>query len=259
MPEGIPMDDSRLQSALQSTLFWGCLCMVATIVLTVVAVMIHDFRWILVFAWPFAGVAVWEIARVIFTSRFVVRAITAVATVISGAMLLWLYAALAPIELPGSIATESPKAIPLLTPSLTKIITSTSLMAGYQCKTDGIVPTQKKMDKTAENFKKYIERYAGIFGFKATIQRVEGGNKAELIPDLSIYLHTRETFPRKITLDIRRIGKNIVGVYSGEFIDNWLIQYFVRKPLVPDSRQETDLRSLIEDLAEVNKGDCELL
>jgi hypothetical protein len=252
------MDDSRLQSALQSTLFWGSLCMFATIVLTVVAVMIHDFRWILGFAWPFAAVAVWEFARVVFTSRFVVLTTTGVATVISGAMLLWLYAALAPLEMPGYVAAETPSVTAPPTPSPAKIITSTSLLAGYRCKTDGVVPTQKKIDKTAENFKKYIERYADTFGFKASVLKVEGGNKAELIPSWPMY-EKRISVPRKITFDIRRIGKNLVGVYTGEFIDNWLVQYFARKPLVPDSKQETALLSLVEDLAEVNKGDCELM
>jgi hypothetical protein len=54
---------SLLLATLQSTFLWGCICMVATIVFAVVAVMIHDVRWLLIFAWPFATFAVWEFAR----------------------------------------------------------------------------------------------------------------------------------------------------------------------------------------------------
>jgi hypothetical protein len=85
-----------LQAALQSTLFWGALCMCATIVLTVVAVMIHDFRWILMFAWPFAAVAAWEFSRTIFVRKVVVLSATGISTAVSGALLFWLYFALAP-------------------------------------------------------------------------------------------------------------------------------------------------------------------
>ena len=47
-----------LLATLQSTFLWGCICMVATIFFAVVAVMIHDVRWLLIFAWPFATFAV---------------------------------------------------------------------------------------------------------------------------------------------------------------------------------------------------------
>jgi hypothetical protein len=85
-----------LQAALQSTLFWGCVAMVAAIVLAVAAAMIHDFRWGLIFAWPFAVLAVWEFVRYFSKKKIVVRSTAGASVVIFGALLGWLYSALAP-------------------------------------------------------------------------------------------------------------------------------------------------------------------
>jgi hypothetical protein len=41
-------------------------------------------------------------------------------------------------------------------------------------------------------------------------------------------------------------------------LDSLIIQYLARKSLVPDSLQERSIRKVIEDLADVKKGDCEL-
>ena len=45
--------------AFQSTLLWGCIGTAVAVVLTVVAAMMRDIRWILIFAWPFASFAGW--------------------------------------------------------------------------------------------------------------------------------------------------------------------------------------------------------
>jgi hypothetical protein len=47
----------------QSNLFWGSVGAVIAILITVVATMIKDIRWLLAFAWPFATLAIWEFSR----------------------------------------------------------------------------------------------------------------------------------------------------------------------------------------------------
>jgi len=97
-PPKPPSLPSRLQSGLQSTLFWGSLSMVAAIVIAVVAAVIHDIRWILIFAWPFAVFAAWEFARNLSSKTSVVRTSTAVAGLILAALLYGLYVSLAPLD-----------------------------------------------------------------------------------------------------------------------------------------------------------------
>jgi hypothetical protein len=87
---------ASFQSALQSTFFWGCVALVAAIVFTVLAAMIHDIRWLLVLAWPFAVFAAWEFARTCTKRSDVVRAVTNASAIIAGVGLGWLYFALAP-------------------------------------------------------------------------------------------------------------------------------------------------------------------
>jgi len=86
----------RLQPILQSTLLWGCACMFATITLTVIAVTVHDFRWTLGIAWPFAVVGVWEFARLFFTKRRTVVLSTFAGAIISAIIVGWMYFDLAP-------------------------------------------------------------------------------------------------------------------------------------------------------------------
>jgi hypothetical protein len=94
----------------QSTFFWGCAGSVLAIILTVVAAMSHDDRWLLLFAWPFAAFAIWEFARTWSISRNIIWSITFLGAVLSGLLLVWLYMSLAPIEhlakAPSEIDTE---------------------------------------------------------------------------------------------------------------------------------------------------------
>jgi hypothetical protein len=53
--EGVPWFESNL--------FWGPLGLASGIILTVVAAMKHDLRWLLWFAWPCFGVAIWWLAK----------------------------------------------------------------------------------------------------------------------------------------------------------------------------------------------------
>ena len=102
------MESGRLQPALQSTFFWGCIAMVAAIVLAVVAAMIHDIRWVLIFAWPFAIFAAWEFARICSTKKSVVLSAAGIAIVITGVLLGWLYFALAPTKIAIDSVPDAP-------------------------------------------------------------------------------------------------------------------------------------------------------
>jgi hypothetical protein len=97
----------------QSTLLWGCIGAFLAIVVTVVATMVKDIRWLLLAAWPFAVFAAWEFARTWSNRRTVVWSISFSATIIIGALLGWLYLALAPKE---EQTTEKPRP-PIAQPS----------------------------------------------------------------------------------------------------------------------------------------------
>jgi hypothetical protein len=79
----------------QSTFFWGCAGAFITIVVTVVAAMVKDLRWLLVFAWPFAGLAIWEFSRT-WSSPLITKWATGIGAVVAGVVLLALYVWIAP-------------------------------------------------------------------------------------------------------------------------------------------------------------------
>jgi hypothetical protein len=62
------------------------------------AVMIHDVRWLLIFAWPFATFAVWEFARAFSKRRAIIQGWTVTAALLAAFLLGWLYWALAPTD-----------------------------------------------------------------------------------------------------------------------------------------------------------------
>lgn len=95
----------------QSTFFWGCLSVVITIVATVLATMIKDLRWLLIFAWPFAIGAFWEFSRTWTTVRRA-KWITIAGTVISGMMIVFLYVILTPSMPPASANNSSESIYP---------------------------------------------------------------------------------------------------------------------------------------------------
>jgi hypothetical protein len=57
------MPDTRRVSWYESGLFWGCFSFAAALVLAVIAAMLKDLRWLLILAWPFAGVSCWVVCR----------------------------------------------------------------------------------------------------------------------------------------------------------------------------------------------------
>lgn len=79
----------------QSTLLWGALSVAITVILTVVAAMVKDFRWLLIVAFPFCCVAIWEIFKAIKSSR-IRWVLIVISSLIAAAGLAWLYVALRP-------------------------------------------------------------------------------------------------------------------------------------------------------------------
>jgi hypothetical protein len=94
----------------QSTLLWGCVGAVLTIVLTVVAAMIKDLRFLLIVAWPFAIIAGWEFARAANLKR--VRFVTIIGAAFSALMLLGLDIYLKPNASENALAIASPITVP---------------------------------------------------------------------------------------------------------------------------------------------------
>jgi hypothetical protein len=74
--------------------FWGAAGTCITIVLTVVAAMTKDLRWLLILAWPFSGIAIWDAARAwssARTTRLTTAQLTITGLIISGLCLSGLY------------------------------------------------------------------------------------------------------------------------------------------------------------------------
>lgn len=87
---------SALEHLRQSTFLWGCVGAFLAIILTVIAAMSHDIRWLLGFAWPFMTFAVWEFARTGLSNKKMIAGITVGGAILSIGALGWLYTSLAP-------------------------------------------------------------------------------------------------------------------------------------------------------------------
>ena len=81
-------------------MLWGCVSLAATIILTVVGVMLKDVRWVLFLAWPFASIAVWEFSRLRRAKH--VGVITAIGGVLTLVLVAVIY-----LSLPGAPRPES--------------------------------------------------------------------------------------------------------------------------------------------------------
>ena len=242
----------RLQALLQSTLFWGSACMFATIVLTVVAVMIHDARWLLFVAWPFACFAVWEFARLIFPRRRIATAVTVALNFGAAALLGWLYVAIAPTDIiTAAVQTQEKKAPKLQTSSLD----STWSRTYYRCKWNGVTPDQKALEKATAAFRQYIGVYAETIQAVVTFPPIKGGDKAELRPNATIP-DAMGNFA-EITFETRRLGKDLLGIFTAKFKQD-LYGAVANQKMQADSDLEKRIRKRIEDLTGVSPGDCEL-
>jgi hypothetical protein len=265
------MEESEAQTVAppwyQSTLLWGCIGAFLSIVLTVVAAMMKDIRWLLFLAWPFAVFAAWEFVRTWSSRTVVVLSVTCLATVVIGALLAWLHFVLAPPSSPITADLDASKVAQMAPPKSTaapapspspqdRKVEATQSEAIYKCKTVGN-PDRKTLEKNSADFKKYMEVYADTFGYKANILKVPGGDKAELTAGTP-YGKKNMGSTTKASFEVRRIGKDLVGMFTVEFEDTFFGRIYAAEPLVPDSPAEIRIRKRIEDLAGVEKGDCEL-
>jgi hypothetical protein len=241
----------RLQNILQSTLLWGSVCMFATIVLTVVAVMVHDFRWILGLAWPFAAAAIWEFSRLYFSRRTIIIAVTSVFSMASAALLGWLYLALAPSEV---LPPPPPPPPPSKETKPGSVVSSTFGWTEYKCKWDGVMPDQKAQDRNTAAFRRYISILAETMGGNVAFPKILGGDKAEITPKPG---DNRWGNYSKLSFEIRRLGKDLLGIFAAEFVND-PFKVISNQVMQPDSDFESRIRKRIEDVAGVRKGECEL-
>jgi hypothetical protein len=101
----------------EGTMLWGAGGSAIAIVLTVIAAMKHDLRWLLIFAWPFATLAVLAICRAVLNRKALVVTLTCFLSVACALALhkldLWL---VLPDDARPKLTVQSPIASsPLLT------------------------------------------------------------------------------------------------------------------------------------------------
>jgi hypothetical protein len=130
-----------------------------------------------------------------------------------------------------------------------KKLEATAGRANYKCKTDGTTPTPEQAAKDKADFQSYIAAWANFHGFKAPLlSEVPGGLKAE-VPSLTAYSE-----PSKRTFQIVKIGKELFGTYSADYVN----YNTAATPMTPNSPLESQVHKAIEGLAKVETGDCEL-
>jgi hypothetical protein len=107
----------------ESNLLWGPLALAIAIILTVIAAAKHDLRWLLWFAWPCSGVAIWWLAK----RTREVWPITLLGSALAGVCLLYLGNWLkpsAPAAISTSTALPSPRSDQTLPPTSSSHSTS---------------------------------------------------------------------------------------------------------------------------------------
>jgi hypothetical protein len=180
------MGESETQVATpwyQSTLFWGCAGAFLAIVLTVLAAMMKDIRWLLFFAWPFATFAAWEFARAISNRRMIVVGATGLTAAVTGAMLGWLYLGLAPystyfVSSPKNDSQDNQKT------ETDNKLASTFGKTIFRCARPKQIAGQdlKKLKaETKQNLKAMGEK----FGLSIDLKDIENGIALEMTPKTS--------------------------------------------------------------------------
>ena len=143
------------------------------------------------------------------------------------------------------------KPVPSIVNSAPRTVTAIFSKAYYNCKTKESVLDKAAIEKNSASFKAYIEPYAEDYGYKPpTITVVPGGDKVELVP----LKNPPVNVPTKRIFQIVRVGKELTGVYSAEY----LISTYGDYPLVPNSGAEATIRKIVAGLAGIEPGDCEL-
>lgn len=108
MPDNVELGDSK-PPWYESNLVWAPLAVGIGIILAVIAAMVKDVRWLLIFAWPFLALGVWGFCRGRF-STLIRRSVITSGSVLIAAGLVWLYVALPHPENPPG--TPMPKNTP---------------------------------------------------------------------------------------------------------------------------------------------------
>lgn len=166
------------------------------------------------------------------------------------AVLLGVWAMAWPLYFPAAQVVAAPKPIP--NPSPLRATEATAERAIYRCKRSAS-SDQKTEDARLIEFKRYIEAYADTFGYASKVMAVPGGRKAELTP-MTVLAQRNMGNALKVTLEVRMIGKDLLGVYTAEYPANVWAGY-----LLPEgSETEKRIRKRIEDLVGAEPGDCEL-
>jgi hypothetical protein len=128
----------------------------------------------------------------------------------------------------------------------------------YRCKWDGLPLDQKALDKKTAAFRDYMTNYADYIGVAVSFPKIQGGDRAEMTPKPTIG-GGDDHFGNysKVIIEIRRLGKDLLGVFIAEFKSNPL-NVVSNQPVQQGSELEVRIRKRIEDLAGVQKGECEL-
>ncbi|MEO8051864.1 MAG: hypothetical protein ABI833_15710 [Acidobacteriota bacterium] len=84
-----------------SNFFWGLAATTVCIALTAVGGLGRNLGWLMIAAWPFAAVAVWSLARSLYSTKGDVRLFTAMGSLLAGGVLLYLHSFQKPL-LPSS-------------------------------------------------------------------------------------------------------------------------------------------------------------
>jgi hypothetical protein len=133
-------------------------------------------------------------------------------------------------------------------PPVVRKIDATLGKAYYKCKTKDAESTKEEAEKNAADFKAYIEAWANAYGYKPpTVSPVPGGLKAEILPPTN-------ADPFKRTFQVVKIGKQLFGIYSADYTS----PYYSASAMVQNSPLESSVHNVIEGLAKLEPGSCEL-
>ena len=80
-------------------LFWGTAGTTISTTLAAFAYLGKDLRWLLIVAWPAAAIAVWALAKSLYSARSEVKLFTALGSLLAGAALLYVNSFLKPVTL----------------------------------------------------------------------------------------------------------------------------------------------------------------
>jgi hypothetical protein len=121
--------------------------------------------------------------------------------------------------------------------------------AYYKCKFADVELTKEETEKYVADFKAYIEAWANAYGYKSpTVTTVLGGLRADVLPP-----HAWDD-PSKRSFQIVRIGKELSGIYSADYMS----PYSSALPMRLNSPLESSVHKVMEGLAKLEPGSCEL-